>query len=48
MATFAAMSWAGPAHPPGVEWQGDQGHPPGVEWKESRNAEDCGKLLANI
>ena len=36
---------AGPAHPPGVEWQDDQGPPPGVAWKESRNDNDCGKLV---
>ena len=30
-------------HP--VEWQDDQGPPPGVAWKESRNDNDCGKLV---
>ena len=46
MASIAAISWAGPAHPPGVEWQNGQGPPPGVALKgNSRNANDCGKFL---
>ena len=45
MASIAAISWAGPAHPPGVEWQEGQGPPPGVAWKgNSRNGNDCGKF----
>ena len=45
MASIAAISWAGPAHPPGVEWQEGQGPPSGVAWGNSRNDNDCGKLI---
>ena len=46
LASIVAISWAGPAHPPGVEWQEGQGPPPGVAWKgNSRSANDCGKFV---